>query len=213
MEEKKDMFDGQGWDEELVSLEDSYIPFNPLPECERNEKSATKRFCDEYVMTPFSQSTQAWKWRIEEEDQKKYADKLKRQADMVDPVNYKVYDVVDLSADIPWKANEVEEEKRPQTADKFRREDVVERKEDAVEEREEVEDEDNMVDEEEEVKEAVEKPKPFSFHESMRGLSPHCLPFQERMKDQTISYVDLLRPDPVSLPRSNEEHATRASRS
>ena len=130
-------------------------------------------------MTPFLQSTQAWKWRVEEEDRKWYVDKFKRRADVVDPVNYEVYDVVDLSADIPWKANEVEEEERPQYEDKFRREDVVEREEDTVEEKEEVEDEDNMVDDEEEIKEAVEKPKPFSFCERMRGLSPHCLPLRE----------------------------------
>ena len=104
----------------------------------------------------------------------------------MDPVNYEVYDVVDLSAEIPWKANEVEEEERPQYADKFRRGDMVEREEDAVE------DEDDMVDAEEEVKEAVEKPKPFSFHESMTGLSPNRLLLREWMKDQTISYVDLL---------------------
>ena len=55
------MFDGLGWDEEIVSLEDPHIPFNPMPKRERNEKSAAERFCDEYVMTPFSQSTQAWK--------------------------------------------------------------------------------------------------------------------------------------------------------
>ena len=110
---------------------------------------------------------------------------------MVDLVNYEVYGVVDLSADIPWKTNEVDEEEWPRYADKFRKEDVVEREEDVVEEREEVEDEDKMVDKEEEVKEAVEKPKPFSFRESMRGLSPHHLPSRELMKDRTISHVDL----------------------
>ena len=183
MGEKRDMFDGLRWDEEIVSLEDPHIPFNPLPERERNEKSAAERFRDEYVMTSFSRSTQAWKWRVEEEDWKWYVDKFKRRADVVDPVNYEVYDVVDLSVDIPWKANEVEEEERPQYADNIRREDVVEREEDVVEEREEVEDEDNMVDEEEEVKEAVEKSKPLSFCKRMRGLSSHRLPLRERMKD------------------------------
>ena len=213
MQEKRDMFDSLGWNEEIVILEDPHIPFNPLSERGRNEKSAVERFRDDYVMTSFSQSTQVWKWRVEEEDWKWYANKFKRRADVVDLVNYEVYDVVDFSADIPWKANEVEEEERPQYAHNIMREDVVEREEDAVEEREEVEDEVNMVGEEEEVKKAVEKPKPFSFRESMQGLSPHRLPLKERMKDQTISYVDLLRLDSVSPPRSNEEHAARASRS
>jgi len=30
-----------------------------------------------------------------------------------------------------------------------------------------------------------------------KRLSPHRLPLKERMKDRTISYVDLMRPDPL----------------
>ena len=30
----------------------------------------------------------------------------------------------------------------------------------------------------------------------MKRLSPHRLPLKKQMKDQTISYVDLLHPDP-----------------
>jgi hypothetical protein len=90
---------------------------------------------------------------------------------------------------------------------------VVAREEGAVEEREEVEDEDNTVDKQEEVTEVVDSSQPLSFCESMRGLSPHPLPLGERMKDRTISYVDLLRPNLVSTPKSNGEHAASASRS
>ena len=38
----------------------------------------------------------------------------------------------------------------------------------------------------------------LSFCERMKRLSPHRLPLKERMKDQTINYVDLLRLDPLS---------------
>ena len=37
----------------------------------------------------------------------------------------------------------------------------------------------------------------LSFRERMKRLSPHRLPLKERMKDRTISYVDLLHPDPL----------------
>ncbi len=33
---------------------------------------------------------------------------------------------------------------------------------------------------------------------------PHCLPMKEQMKDQSISYVDLLWMDPISA-RSDDE--------
>ena len=41
----------------------------------------------------------------------------------------------------------------------------------------------------------AEATKVLSFRERMKRLSPHWLPLKERMKDQTISYVDLLHPD------------------
>ena len=44
----------------------------------------------------------------------------------------------------------------------------------------------------------AELTKDLSFHERMKRLSPHQLPLKERMKDRTISYVDLLHPDPLS---------------
>ena len=41
----------------------------------------------------------------------------------------------------------------------------------------------------------VELPKIFLFYERMKRLFPHQLPLKERMKDRTISYVDLLCQD------------------
>ena len=59
-------------------------------------------------------------------------------------------------------------------------------------------------DDDDELNEVEQRTKPMagltkdlSFHERMKRLSPHRLPLKERMKDRTISYVDLLRPDPL----------------
>ena len=57
---------------------------------------------------------------------------------------------------------------------------------------------------EQEVEPKVEIPKILSFCERMKKLSPHRLPLKEWMKDRTISYLDLLRPD--SLPARLEEN-------
>ena len=44
----------------------------------------------------------------------------------------------------------------------------------------------------EEVNIAMESSKTLSFHERMKRLLPHCVSLKEWMKDQMISYVDLL---------------------
>ena len=179
MGEERDMFEGLGWDKEIVSLGDPHIPFNPLLE---RERSVVKRYHDDYEMTLFLQSTQAWKLRVEEEDRQRYADKFKIDVVEKDPtkcVGGDADDVVDLSADIPWKTNDVDVE------------------ENSI----------NM----EEVKIAVESSRALSFRERMKRLSPHCLPLKERMKDRTISYVDLLWPDPLPS-RMDDVRMPRASR-
>ena len=56
------MFEGLGWDKEIVSLGDPHVRFNPSLE---RERSAAKRYLEEYEMTPFLQSIQVWKWRLE----------------------------------------------------------------------------------------------------------------------------------------------------
>ena len=56
----------------------------------------------------------------------------------------------------------------------------------------------------EEVNIAMESSKTLSFHERMKILSQHCLPLKERMKDQMISYIDLLRPDPLPQRMDDE---------
>ena len=57
----------------------------------------------------------------------------------------------------------------------------------------------------------VELTKALLFSERMKRLSPHRLPLKEQMKDRTISYVDLLRPDPLPS-RLEEDPMPRVSR-
>ena len=45
---------------------------------------------------------------------------------------------------------------------------------------------------EQEMKVEGESSKSVSFLERMRGLLPHRRPLKDRMKDKTISYVDLV---------------------
>jgi len=163
MGEKRDIFEGLGCDGEIENLGEPHIPFNPSPERERDEKNARDRLCDDYVMTPFSQSTQAWKMRAEE-DQRRYADKFEIdtvEKDLTKCMGGDPNDVIDLSADILRKPDDVDVE-------------------------------DNLIDIEE-VKVAGESSKTLPIRKKMRGLSPHRLPLKERIKDRTISYVDLLR--------------------
>jgi hypothetical protein len=49
---------------------------------------------------------------------------------------------------------------------------------------------------EQEVKVEGESSKSTSFREGMRGLSPHRRPLKDRMRDKTVSYMDLLRLGP-----------------
>ena len=167
MEEKRDMFEGLGCDKEIENLGEPHIQFNPSPERERDERSTRDRFHDDYVMTPFSQSTQAWKLRAEE-DQRRYAAKFEIDAvkkDLTKNVDEDSNDVIDLNVDILQKPGDVDVK-------------------------------DNSIDIEE-VKVAEEFLRTLSFRKKRRGLSPHRLALKERIKDRTISYVNLLRPDPL----------------
>ena len=110
MAEKRYMFEGLGCDEEIENLEEPHIPLNPSPKRERDERSARDRFCDDYVMISFSQSTQAWKLRAEK-DQRQYAVKFEIDAvekDLTKSVGGDSNDVVDLSADILRKPGDVD---------------------------------------------------------------------------------------------------------
>ena len=65
--------------------------------------------------------------------------------------------------------------------------------------------------EEEKMKDVEDLLGTLSFLEKIRILLPHCLPLKERMKDCTISYVDLLCRDPLP-PRSNDNPMPQGSR-
>ena len=154
MGDERDMFAGLGWEKEIRSLGDPHIPFNPSPEF---EFAAGNRSSDDYELTPFSQSTQAWRWRVQEE-QKQYEKKEKRQED------------------VPEKDADLDEDKSNET--------------------------------EQEVKVEGESSKSLSFRERMRGLSPHHRPLKDRMRDKTVSYMDLLRPGPPPS-ESSKKYAKR----
>ena len=64
-EDERDLYVGLGWEVEIMRLTDPYTPFNPSPE---HGVSGAEQFCDSYEIMPFSQSTQAWKSRLEEKD-------------------------------------------------------------------------------------------------------------------------------------------------
>ena len=78
MGEERDIFAGLGWEKEIRSLGDSYVPINPSPEY---KKGVGNQHSDDYELTPFLQSTQAWRWRMQEEE-KRYAKNDKRRADV-----------------------------------------------------------------------------------------------------------------------------------
>ena len=157
MGDERDMFVGLGWEKEIRSLGDPHVPFNPSPE--HDIGAANRYYSDDYKMTPFSQSTQAWRFRVEEE-QKRSVKNDKRQADVSE------------------KDADLNENKSIET---------------------------------EEVKVVGESSKSLSYRERMKGLSPHRRPLKDRMRDKTISYVDLLRPG-VPPSRRDDEMKSESSR-
>ena len=95
-----------------MQLADPHIPFNPA---QKHGVSGVKRYRDDSEMTSFSQSTQAWKSRVEEEEQQQYAERLRMRADQVQEqmestIGCKVEDVIDLSVDIVWTQIEMDGE-------------------------------------------------------------------------------------------------------
>ena len=75
----------------------------------------------------------------------------------------------------------------------------------------EMDDEEESKDVEQRTGPMVELTKALSFFERMKRLFPHRLPLKERMKDQTISYVDLFHLDPF-LVRLEKDPMPRVSR-
>jgi hypothetical protein len=74
--------------------------------------------------------------------------------------------------------------------------DMIDLSADILRKPEDVDVEDNSMDIEE-VKVAGEFSKTLPIRKKLRGLSPYQVPLKERMKDRTISYVDLLQPNPL----------------
>ena len=57
-----------------------------------------------------------------------------------------------------------------------------------------------------------ESSRSLSFCERMRGLWPYRRPLKDRMRDKTVSYVDLLRPGPPPSRRGDETSRRLAKR-
>jgi len=142
MGDKIDMFVGLGWEKEIRNLEDPHVLFTPSPE---HDKGVENQCSDDYELTPFLQSTQTWRWRMQEE-QKQYIKNEKKQADVPEMD-------ADLDADKSIKMEEV-------------------------------------------LKMVGVYSKPLSFHKRVTGLSPHRHTLKDRMRDKTVSYIDLLQPGP-----------------
>ena len=64
MGEEIKMFVGLGWEKNIRSLGDPDVPFILSPECDIR---AGNQCSDDYKLTSFSQSTQARRWRMQEE--------------------------------------------------------------------------------------------------------------------------------------------------
>ena len=67
-------------------------------------------------------------------------------------------------------------------------------------------------DNEKEVKNVGVSSRFLLFRERMRGLSLHRCPPKDRMRDKTVSYVDLLRTDPPPSRRNDETSRRFAKR-
>ena len=115
---------------------------------------------------------------MEQEEREQYVERVRMRGEKVPKkleatIECDMFEVVDLSKDIPWAITEVD-------------------------------DEEESNDMEQEAEPKVEIPKVLLSCERMKRLPPHRLLLKEWMKDQTISYVDLLRPD-LFLARLEEK--------
>ena len=62
--------------EEDYKCRDSHVPLNPSP---KNDLCVGNQYNDDYELIPFLQSTQTWRWKIQE-DQKQYAKNEKKMS-------------------------------------------------------------------------------------------------------------------------------------
>ena len=114
---------------------------------------------------------------MEEEEQQQYAERLR------------------------MRVNRIQEQMESTIGCKV--EDVIDLSADIVWIQIEMDSEEESNGEDEEVKDVADPSRALSFCEKMKRLSPHRLLLKERKKDHTISYMDLLRPDP--LPRRDND--------
>jgi hypothetical protein len=80
MGDEKDMFVGLGWKKEIRSREHPHVPFNPSP---KHDINARNQYSDDYELTSFFQSIQAWRWTIQDE-QRYYVKNEKKRAEVLE---------------------------------------------------------------------------------------------------------------------------------
>ena len=71
--------------------------------------------------------------------------------------------------------------------------------------------EEKLNDMEKEVKVVCESLRSLSFYKRMRTLSPHRRSLKDRMRDEMVSYVDMLRPGPPPS-RGDDETSKRLAK-
>ena len=64
--------------------------------------------------------------------------------------------------------------------------------------------EEKTINMDDEVTEVGESSKSLLFRKRMRGLEPHHLPLKDRLKDKTVSYIDLFQPSPPPSRRDDD---------
>ena len=165
------MFFGLGWEKEIKSLKDFDVHFIPSSDYDIR---AGNQCSDNYDPTPFSQSTQAWRLRKQEE-QKQYA------------------------KNITWRAYVQEKDVTINMNSESNVDDDL--------------NVDNLMNTDKRFKVVGDSLRPLLFRERMRKLSPHCVPLKERMRDKTVSYVDLFQPDPPPPRRGDRKQFVAYMRS
>jgi hypothetical protein len=71
---------------------------------------------------------------------------------------------------------------------------------------------DKTTNKKDEVKVVGESSRSLSFRKRIRGLSPHRRPLKDRMRNKTVSYINLLRPGPPPSRRDNKTSRRLAKR-
>ena len=71
--------------------------------------------------------------------------------------------------------------------------------------------EEKTINRDDDLNELGKSSKNLSFREKMRRLSPHHLLLKDRLKNKTVPYIDLFRPDPPPSRRNDDTYRRMTS--